>query len=609
MKKRLNIVCILLCIVMAAAMLMACAAPGAPMHDVSAPKYVATESGDICTDITAELDAFLDANPDRTTFNAGELKAAEYLQSRLTEFGYSDVALQEFTLTENNVSGLVSHNVIAKLPAAVRTDNTKNVVLGAYYDNRYSSSYENADSIKAEAALAGGSSVATLLAISKYLINNASFDYDVTIVFFGAAYIYVDGAREYLRNGMTVDERRSTVLMVELQRLGVDHVYAYSDARETKREGFFDCVASENGLDIYKPTQKSPIITSATATEGVPYFQWAHSGVFTVFANAGIPTLNLVGANWETMNLGDAESAVNPDIAYTSSDNRETLVKYYPDYAKKAGAAATLVIRSLEHAEFLQTVTYDKEHFPDTAILNANWIWSLVVLGVLVIAALITYLVYRRLNKKYKPTPVKPRRMKMAVFGMDYEDKNSADIFLDFQSSANEEIFPGVPNNDKSTKSNIDGIFPPASDGRAQSVAPPEQTKTSDITTEQPIEQSAAQEQNDDRPDATTEITPAAEDEKTVAGSEQSELISGEQAQHSSNAAIDDEVYENENGDKPAAAKRKREPKIEIVQPTAKKRSTVSAKKSTGASKSATAGMTKKSDKPKSDKKSNDDKE
>lgn len=448
----IRFISILTCAAVVSFSFVACAQSGAPEYDVSAPKFaVSTEK------LETELAAFLDECADRTTFQNGEKQAAEYLRARLTEFGH-EPELQSFTVEENGVAGLTSQNVVARYLAADRDDDTPNVILGAYYDNRYSQSYTDAKAFRSEAALAGGTSVATLLSIAEYLTaQRHELSFDVTLVFFGASYIYSDGAQAFWDSGMTAEERKNTVLMAEMQRLGVDHVYAYTDERPTAREKFFDDVARANGLDVYKLTQKTPYITGATAYEGLPFYRWAHNGVFGTFVDEGIPTLNLVGANWETMDLTDAESADNKNIAYTENDDLETLKEYHPDHALKMATAATLVIRALESPEFIEVMQSDRDNFPHTGLLTEMWVWYLIALGVTLVVAATLILVYGRLVKKYPIVAPQPRRMKMAVFGMDYEDRDSADIFIDIKSSVGEDIFPGVPNNDNA----LDGIFPP----------------------------------------------------------------------------------------------------------------------------------------------------
>lgn len=458
--KVFKIISVIACLALALPLFAACSAHGAPEHSVTSPEFVAADMTD---KLAATLDDFLGKNPDRTTNTVKEEAAANYLVEKLCAYGLTDAGVQDFTRTENKNDTVKGYNVVATYRSKGRTMendvSTKNVVIGAYYDNRYSVAYEGATALSAEGALANGTGVAALMYIGEYLATQKpELDFDVRLVFFGASFRYDTGAQAYF-DGMEPAVRRNTVLMVELQRLGCDHVYAFSDARKTEREPFFDRVAAENSLDIYKVTSKSPLIVNTHALDGIPFYQWAHTGVFAPFFNAGIPTLNIVGANWETVDMTDAESANYPNISYSSADTLTNLKERYPDYAYKMATAATLVIRSLEADDFLATMIADYENFPDTSVLNKDWIWSLVVLGVILIAAIVVYLVIAHLGKKYRPRPVQQKRVKMAVFGMDYEDKDAEHIYVDIKNSPVEEIFPGVPNNEIKPVDPFDGIF------------------------------------------------------------------------------------------------------------------------------------------------------
>ncbi|MCH5165690.1 MAG: M28 family peptidase [Clostridiales bacterium] len=455
MKKFIKIISICLLLVMAMVMFSACSDAGAPEHKVD-PKYAIEAS-----ELAKELDDFIANAKDRTSYTKAEGNAALYLQARLVDYGYSDAELQDFTTTENEIEDLQSQNVVARYSSKAGEGQRKNVVLGAYYDNRYGTAYNGAVTVKSEGALANGTGVATLLGVAKYLQSHKpQLDFDVIIVFFGASYVADTGAREFYKNGMSHEDRVNTVLMVEFQRLGGDHLYAFSDARETKREPFFDGVAKDNGLNVYKPTQKSPLITNAFIYDGIPYYQWAQSGLFGVFFDANIPTLNLIGANWETICMKDIESSNNGNISLTENDNLATLKKTYPDYAAKMATAATLVIRSMEAEKFLSVMTYDRDNFPSTDILTKSWIWYIIVIGALAVAAIALIAISSHLAKKYPISAPKPTRMKMAVFGMDYEDKSSGDIFIDIKDvSSGDDIFPGIPNNEKSADP-FDEIFP-----------------------------------------------------------------------------------------------------------------------------------------------------
>ncbi|MCH5351567.1 MAG: M28 family peptidase [Clostridiales bacterium] len=457
--KKTRFVIIVLCIVLAAFALISCGEPGAPEHTVSSSNYTVKTST-----VEQNLEEYVKNHPDRTAATDGEENAAIYLLEKLDGYGLDSAEMTEFTYTENNKSK-TSRNVSAVYK---EEGATKNVIIGAYYDNCYGLvSSVSKEPIEVEGALANGSGVAAALAVAEYLGGtHDELGFNVTLAFFGSSAIGDVGAREFYKS-MSRTGKENTVLMVELQRLGVDHVYAYSGPG-TKREAFFARVAKDNEYNIYKTTQKSPHIVNMRVLDGVPYYEWAQTGLYNCFYNGGIPTLNVVGANWETISLTDKESANNPDIAFTSADTFSNLKRLYPDYGSKIALAASFVIASLHDPEFISVMTADKRAFNPNAAITRDWIWGLVLIAFLVIAYVVMNIVVKRMGKKYPVSAPQPKKIKMAVFGVDYEDGGPNDIFIDFADSAPngagaEEIFPGIPNNDKRgyRTQNVDDIFPP----------------------------------------------------------------------------------------------------------------------------------------------------
>ncbi|MCM1367226.1 MAG: M28 family peptidase [Roseburia sp.] len=491
MKKYVKVLLIVFAVVFSLLSLSACADAGAPDHDVSDPRYSVSASS-----LESKLEDFLSACENRTTYTDGERRAAEYLNEQLVGYGYDDVGIREFSVSESaEIDGVTqekrvnSRNVVAVYSSG-DGDARKNVILCAYYDNRYSQPFSGAvGGFGASAALSNGTGVATLLEIAEYLQSEKpALDFDVTIAFLGASALSDIGAQR-LYNDMTSKQREATVLVVELQRVGAEHIYAFSDARKTERETFFDGISADNGLDIYKVTQKSPVITGMSALNGVPYFQWAHSGVFPVFFNAGIPTLNVVGADWETNNLTD-----NDTVSFTENDTLKNLKDSNPEYADSMATAATLVIEAMKNDGFLTAMQYDVDNFPNTDVLEKEWIWYVVVLGVLAVAIVAMYIVFGRLTKKYPMTVPQPKKMKMAVFGMDYEDKNSDNIYIDIQTvGRGEEIFPGVPNNEPAAKTPFDDIFPPFVAPTASTPAKKDEPPVSEPEKDPPVDEAAKQ--------------------------------------------------------------------------------------------------------------------
>ncbi|MCH5160958.1 MAG: M28 family peptidase [Clostridiales bacterium] len=451
MKKIFGILFMILSIAAVCFTLVACADAGAPKYDTSDPQFdISVET------LENKLEDFLaDGRVDRTMGTEAEWHAADYIENELLSYGYAedDVDAIEFSVVVSSTSTFYSRHVTAVHRSGV--PDAKNVIVGAYYDNCYALPVDADDPESilnySNGALANGTGVATLLAIAEYFkTNDLSLDFDVTFVFFGASATSNVGVSRFIDS--LDDEIANIVCMIELDRIGADNVYAFSDARPTKREELFGRVAQENKLNIYSVTQKSPYITGMSALNGVPYYHWAMGALYPTFFNHGIPTLGIIGGNWETFGFADNESYTGENVAFTQYDTLENLERIHPDYGTKMATATTLVTKSLTDGQFLSVVTHDRANFPNTDILTKAWVWDLIVIGVLVLAAIGLTAVAAYLGKKYKPVTIPPKNIKMAVFGVDYEDKNSDNIYIDIKQVSNpfDDIFPGIPNNDRS---------------------------------------------------------------------------------------------------------------------------------------------------------------
>lgn len=527
MKKFVKFVSIIVCAVAMLA-LTACSAYGAPKYDTSDPQYAIAPSV-----LEQKLSLFMEnCGVDRTSYSEKETAAAEFLAGEMSSYGLEAGVTEKFEVAVTDKVTVTTQHVLARYGSGGR----KNVMITTNYDNVYESPYTGKAGTKSHGALSNGTGVASILALAEYLgQNKPELDFDVTFVLFGGSTLDTKSSSKYLNTIMTEDERSNTVLMVEFQRIGVDHVYMFTDERATRRQELFDRVASENSLELYKTTAKSASMP-VEAVDGVPYYTWVMSGHSRIYLNHGIPVLNLVGANYETLDLTDTESADHGNIENTERDTLENLKKLYPDYADKMATASSLVLKSMLDPEFLSAVEYDKNNFPNTSALTKSWIWYLVVLGFIVLCYAAVTLVKMRLAKKYPIVAPQPKKIKMAVFGMDYEDKDADSIYIDLRqadSPRREEIFPGIPDNDMPAPVQPQFPVPPVFDDLIENAqkssdanktqdpidvsddpfAPPADEKTQDVEDSETVAESREETEATDQTEV--EITEAAEVDTT----------------------------------------------------------------------------------------------
>ena len=579
-------------------MFAACSDHGAPDYSVDDPQFV-TELSEFERDYTDKLERFMDGRENRTTYSDNEESAAKFLQEELSAYGYTGASIYDFDVKLSDKKTVSSRNVVATYAVAdgKRTDSTKNVVIATDYDNRFDAPYEGLSGTRSPGVLYNGTSVAASLYIADYLMQSKpELDFDVTFVFFGGTTAnsdgYPEGSYKFLTNLLKSEKHNNTVLLVELRRIGVDHVYAFSDVRKTKRETFFDGIARENSLNVYKPTQKSPSLP-VTTLDGVPFSQWVQGGHSVAFFNSGIPTLDITGGNYETINMTDAESSEFGNICGTEDDTLANLKRMYPDYAEKAATAVSLVVKGILDADFIAAVEYDRDSFPNTSVLTKSWIWYLVVLGIVAIAYGAVCLARMRIDKKYPVAVARPKNVKMAVFGMDYEDRDENSIYIDIRpsNSVDNEIFPGIPNNGTSKPNVAPPVFGDLINNNAN---------TPNSTDEREKVETNARESSDDsidRQSSSDEIPQSAPPDPSEVDSEQSAEPSPSAADSKDPTEKtdadnkDDKAGQAETAAKPSPRKRTSAP---TAGKSAAARKTTSAPKSSAAKKSASGS--KKSD-------------
>ncbi len=131
--------------------------------------------------------------------------------------------------------------------------------------------------------------------------------------------------------------------------------------------------------------------------------------------------------------MGLDETKGEKNVAYTENDNVDYLNSHMPSYSRKMADAANLVYGCLTSEDFVASIENTKSAARDYSIYTKIWIPSVIAIGVIILAALSLIPIARRFEKKYPPKPPSVRKLKVAVFGMDYEDASSGDIFVDLR--------------------------------------------------------------------------------------------------------------------------------------------------------------------------------
>lgn len=377
---------------------------------------------------------------DRTSFRDGERAAAAWLESKLLSLGYKPESgyedaenplLRPFTYLEE----YKSQNVTAVYPSA--EENAPQILLTANYDNNYGD-IGNLSGVGGAGALQNGTGVAVLLAIAEALINQSpELPFSVRFVFFGASEVGLIGSGFFLSDQLSAAEREKIALVVGVRRIGVDYSYLYTDEVDTAHGDMFLETSQSGGYGVVAQPRSVPYIP-AEYKEGLPYATWGMLGDQVRFMSRDMNIVSIYGGNLETMNVADIDGKAGT-ITYTSNDTLEGLQKYYPDYGKKMAEVAGLIYDTISKDDFIQVCLNSAQSRYDYTWLTKPAAVTGITLGILIVCGIVLVVLVRYFQKKY---PLKPlvRKLKIAVFGMEYERPDEENIFVDVKTN-------GVPPN------------------------------------------------------------------------------------------------------------------------------------------------------------------
>lgn len=377
---------------------------------------------------------------DRTSFSAGEAAAAQYLSQVMGGLTAWETQSNPFTYQPYSAKPeelYASQNIVSvyKSPAS----GGKAVILGANYDNQYgdfkTSSHTVLTATASSGAYMNGTGVATLLQLARAIDEQRpALDFDVYVVFFGAGEMGHFGAEKFVESYMSAALLENTLLMVNLQRIGGDHTYIYSDEVKTDHNEYLFSKVNELGLDFSRVPTTLPLMP-ADYLEGMQYVHMGMIGANKAFADRNVPYANIFGGTFDTLQLGLDDTKGQKSVIYTENDNVQYLNDKLSSYSYKMAETAELLFASLVSPDFVSAVENTKQNVYDYDWLMHPWIASVIMIGIILLSGLALVLVVKHLEKKY---PYKPtvKRLKIAVFGMEYEEKNDSDIFLDIKPNA-----------------------------------------------------------------------------------------------------------------------------------------------------------------------------
>lgn len=343
------------------------------------------------------------------------------------------VEVDEFTINVNVAQGLTyvqkqltSYNVIAKVKNF--DENKKTVLITTNFANHYSTN-DAYSGVNAAGALGTAATTALTIKLANYLASrSATNEYNYVFAFFSATDEGNFGSKRYVEKYLSSD----VMLVINLERLGCGETYFYTDESKTAHGEYIKEFSSSYSISEFPLAGR--VLLQMETVDGLSYSHYAMRGDVSRFLSAEKACLELIGGKFNS--LADNEGA-DEYVTNTSADTYENLVKNHPDYASKLSDVAQFVIELTSKSELKSVCVGAATAYK---AYTKSWIAYVICLAILVILIVVLLIVTQKLEKTYQPPS--PKKIKIAVFGREYEDFNKDEIVVDLQREKNNDVNP-----------------------------------------------------------------------------------------------------------------------------------------------------------------------
>ncbi|MBR2967759.1 MAG: M28 family peptidase [Clostridia bacterium] len=353
--------------------------------------------------------------------------ASEYLEKE-----HLDISVEEYSISVTVSQGLQSVNkdltsyyVIAKTK---NFDQSKKTILfTTNFANHYSAN-DAFNGVKAEGALGSAATTALTIKLANYLSTVVDAPYNYVFAFFSGTDEGNFASADYVQNHL----KRDVMLVINLERLGCGDTYFYTDEAKADHDEFVFAKAANYNLKQYSMSGKA-LLQIATVSD-LPYSHYAILGDVASFLSVEKPCLQVMGGDF-SKSIGSEGGEV--DIVNTKNDTYENLVKYHPTYASKISVVSGFLTNLALDTQLKDVCSSAANSYK---IFTKTWIAYVICIGLVMIMIVALILTTNKLEKKYPPPP--PRKIKIAVFGKEFEDINSDDVIVDLKRNKNNDVNP-----------------------------------------------------------------------------------------------------------------------------------------------------------------------
>lgn len=305
---------------------------------------------------------------------------SETTQQQVAATTQSNVRSILFTYGQKNYV-----NVEARISS--QQSDGKQIIVGAHYDVT-----------KGEGAADNACGMAALYQTMKVLSQNKDkLPFDVVFVAFDGEEGGMLGSDNYVSETMSATERVNTLVMFNIDSIALgDNMYFMC---ENKHTDLADLVLSNSEGIAEKPY--------AVGTYGVfdmfgyGYYEFVQGSDHTSFRLQGIPIAFFFSGTYEADVWGFRTSADSSKNTINSArDTFENLQSSGADYVGRIVAVSNAIVETVLSDEFSDVAQNARNQLVNLDLWYNPWWPKLIVAGVLILLAVLTFFYYRKLQKK-----------------------------------------------------------------------------------------------------------------------------------------------------------------------------------------------------------------
>lgn len=315
---------------------------------------------------------------DRSAYSAGEYNAAYYLASKFEEFGLG--ALDDKYIHSFGSGASESYNVVGRL---IGKTSSKQIVIGAHYDNAYTLMNKTTNSQGVYDNLSGVMCVLKLAQAFADYQQISDLPCDIVFVCYGAEEVGMLGSKEFVKYCRL--NNYNTMFAFNFDSIGCgEELYCYSGEVMTSFNGVLADVIQS--LELPFKFSRLPSNKKLSFIGGYENSVYSNIGLQSdnlSYLNGNVSSTTFFSGNWKQGSQFVESSKYSDNIYHTENDNIEEFFERFPDCLDKINSVICVAYSCVESGQLanIESSMFNGFVFNNKLIIVAIGLFTMIVVA------------------------------------------------------------------------------------------------------------------------------------------------------------------------------------------------------------------------------------